>query len=102
MCFAFISPITDPTLPPLDLKFKNNKIIIAALRNLGFDAESRGRNDLEVNGLKFSGSAFEVELGGSKVSKRVLHHGTILYDVDVSAMNDYLNPNVLKMKSKVN
>jgi len=84
----------------LDVKLKNNKIIIAALRNLGFDASSKGRNDLEVNGLKFSGSAFEIELGGQRISKRVLHHGTILYDVDTSAMQDYLNPNVLKMRSK--
>lgn len=49
---------------------------------------------------KFSGSAFEVELGGKFLSKRNLHHGTLLVDTDLAAMQNLLSPHVLKMKSK--
>jgi hypothetical protein len=49
---------------------------------------------------KFSGSAFEVELGGKFINKRNLHHGTLLLDTDLSAMQSLLSPHVLKMKSK--
>ncbi len=32
--------------------------------------------------------------------KKTLHHGTILIDTDLEAMQTYLNPNVMKLKSK--
>lgn len=49
---------------------------------------------------KFSGSAFEIELGGKHMNQRILHHGTLLFNTDLQAMQNLLNPNVLKMKSK--
>ena len=39
-----------------------------------------------MNGKKFSGSAFEVDLGGRTKIQKVLHHGTILMDTDFSVM----------------
>lgn len=33
--------------------------------------------------MKISGSAFEIELGSTKISKWVLHHGTLLINVDL-------------------
>ncbi|MCF0172792.1 MAG: lipoate--protein ligase [Bacteroidales bacterium] len=48
--------------------------IIEALRNLGVDACLQGRNDLTIDGLKFSGNAICVQGG------RILQHGTLLFD----------------------
>lgn len=99
-CFSFLIPIYDKTLP-LDSKNVNNKIILAALANLGVDAELSGRNDITLNGKKFSGSAYEVDLGGKLKRKKALHHGTLLLDVNVTALWNYLNPDKAKLQSKV-
>lgn len=45
-----------------------------ALKRLGLEAEVTSRNDLSVNGLKFSGNAQHCRRG------RILHHGTLLYE----------------------
>lgn len=101
MCFAFVTPILNPEYPPLNVKEFNDEIVKNALRGLGVAAESAGRNDLLVDGKKVSGSAFEVDLFGKKNHTRVLHHGTILLEVDLDGMVDYLSPNIAKLKSKV-
>ena len=101
MCFGFVSPIVDKQYPPLNIKEFNNSIIERSFRNMKIGVESKGRNDMTLDGKKFSGSAFEVSIGGKNAIPRVLHHGTILLDVDLESMCDYLNPNVLKLKSKV-
>ncbi|MBP9987982.1 MAG: lipoate--protein ligase, partial [Ruminococcus sp.] len=49
-------------------------IIIDAIRSLGIDAEKNGRNDLTVNGQKFSGHAYY------KTKDKCYHHGTIMLD----------------------
>lgn len=67
--------------------------VINALNSLGVPAELSGRNDLTVNGRKFSGSAQCVYNG------RVLHHGTILFSADMSKMTNSLNADPEKMKS---
>lgn len=67
---------------------------------MGIETDAKGRNDLNFEGRKISGSAFEVDLGGRTVKRRVLHHGTILINVDLEFMTHLLNPNVLKLKSK--
>lgn len=56
---------------------------------------------MTLDGRKFSGSAFEVDLGGKKHQTKVLHHGTLLLNVDLEGMVDYLSPSVAKLKSKV-
>ncbi|MBR7095749.1 MAG: lipoate--protein ligase [Clostridia bacterium] len=58
--------------------------IVLALASLGVRAELSGRNDLECEGRKISGSAQAVARG------RVLHHGTLLYDTDVDVMSAVL------------
>ena len=67
---------------------------------MGVDAELSGRNDITVNGKKFSGSAYEVDLGGRYKIKKALHHGTILCNVDTQQLWNYLNPDKAKLKSK--
>lgn len=54
--------------------------ICAALRELGIDAEQNGRNDLTVNGRKVSGNS-QYRAGG-----RTIHHGTLLFSVDIDEM----------------
>lgn len=53
------------------------KPVIAALKELGADAAFNNRNDLTVNGKKFSGNA---QYG---MKERFLHHGTLLFNTNI-------------------
>lgn len=55
--------------------------ILRALETLGLSCSLSGRNDLEYNGRKFSGNAQHSN------GARILHHGTILFDTDISVMS---------------
>lgn len=68
--------------------------IVQALRSLGALAERSGRNDLLIDGKKFSGNA-QYAHGG-----RVLHHGTLLFDSDLSALSAVLRPDEEKLRAK--
>lgn len=68
--------------------------VIAALKKLGCNAELSGRNDMLVDGRKFSGNAQCMHRGA------VMHHGTLMFDADVSSMSEALNVNPLKISSK--
>lgn len=70
------------------------QVIIQACRNLGIYAEKTGRNDITVDGRKFSGNAF-YSSGGRKY-----HHGTLLIQVDTSMMSAYLNVDKEKLSTK--
>ncbi len=65
-----------------------------ALRSLGVPVEISGRNDMTVDGMKFSGNAQYLKEG------RVMHHGTILYDSDMTMLSRALNPGNDKIESK--
>ncbi len=58
--------------------------ILRALEKLGLSCSLSGRNDLEYEGRKFSGNAQHA------AGERILHHGTILFDTDVSVMSSVL------------
>ena len=58
--------------------------ILRALAELGLSCSLSGRNDLECEGRKFSGNAQHMSDG------KILHHGTILFDTDVSEMASVL------------
>lgn len=64
------------------------------MKNLGVDAKAAGRSDLVVNDRKISGSAYKV------AGKKNLHHGTMLFDVDFSALDQYLNPYKVKLDTQ--
>jgi lipoate-protein ligase A len=66
------------------------------LASFGINATPTGRNDIEVGGYKISGAAFRHSKG------RSLHHGTLLLNVEMKALDRYLTPNKLKMQSKGN
>ncbi|EEA06362.1 lipoate-protein ligase A, putative [Cryptosporidium muris RN66] len=88
LCFTFI---TDNIK---DYRKENNKIISRAFQNLGIEIEVKGRNDILLQGRKFSGSAFQ--LSGNKA----LHHGTIMVNVNRKALEEFLTPNKTKLQSK--
>lgn len=70
------------------------KPIEAFLKSLGLDAKFKGRNDLVVNDAKISGNAQFI------LENSICHHGTLLFDVDLSKLSKVLIPNKLKMESK--
>lgn len=73
---------------------KQLQVIIEACRLLGLTAEKNGRNDLTIDGRKFSGNAFY------KSGDRHYHHGTLLVNVDIARMSEYLNVDRSKLQSK--
>ena len=54
--------------------------VLSALAELGVDAGFNGRNDLTIDGKKFSGNA-QYRLGDW-----VVHHGSLLFDTDIEQM----------------
>lgn len=68
--------------------------VIKALDKLGVKAELSGRNDLVIDGKKFSGNAQYF------YQNRVLHHGTLLYDSDLDVVQKVLNVKADKIASK--
>ncbi len=68
--------------------------VLEYLKELGLNAEFSGRNDILVDGKKISGNAQTV------YKDRVMVHGTLLFDSDVSVLEKALKPNKLKMQSK--
>lgn len=72
--------------------------VIDALQNLGLNAELKGRNDLLLDGAKFSGNAQRVYKNQAGV-KKILHHGTILFDSDMGRLSQVLNADEDKIKS---
>ena len=73
---------------------KQMKVLKLAVEGFGLKVEFSGRNDLLVNGRKFSGHAFYNEDGN------YFHHGTLMGNVNVNILGDVLNPSKLKLKSK--
>ena len=73
---------------------KQLQVIVEACRNLGLDAQVTGRNDVTIDGRKFSGNAFYDSKG------QAYHHGTLLVDVDMTKLGRYLMPSKAKLQSK--
>jgi len=65
-----------------------------ALRSLGADACVSGRNDIFIGDQKVSGNAQYIRDG------RVMHHGTLLFDSDLSILSNALNVDPSKIKAK--
>ena len=69
-------------------------IVIRALERVGIHAERNGRNDMTIDGKKFSGNAQYIRQG------RVMHHGTILFDSNGEVLSNALNVDPAKIRSK--
>ena len=68
--------------------------VIAALAELGVDAKLEGRNDLLIDGRKFSGNAIYVRGG------RVMHHGTMLFSSSLEDMAAALSSDTSKFTGR--
>jgi len=68
--------------------------VIRALAKMGVKAELNGRNDITIDGKKFSGNA-QYQKGG-----RVMHHGTILFDSDPDVLTNALLVDEDKIRAK--
>lgn len=70
------------------------QVILDAVKSLGLDAVRSGRNDILLDGRKFSGNAFRYMRGVA------LHHGTLMVDTDVEPMMRYLTVSDSKLKTR--
>ena len=68
--------------------------VVSALRKLGLPAEASGRNDILINGVKVSGTAQRI------YKDRVLHHGTLLFDSDLSVLGEALRVSPQKYQTR--
>lgn len=68
--------------------------IVAVLSKLGIKAEINGRNDMTIDGKKFSGNAQYMRAG------RIMHHGTIMFNSDLSVLTNALKVDPSKIESK--
>ena len=92
MCFSFV-------VPAKDQKFGDFKTlvqpIVKALHEMGATkAEVTGRNDIVIDGKKFSGNAMYTK------GDKTFSHGTLMFDVDTSAVENALRVSKDKIESK--
>lgn len=71
-----------------------SKPVIDTLADLGVEAKFTGRNDLEIDGKKFCGNAQAYYKG------RMMHHGCLLFDVDMTVLGNALKVSKDKIESK--
>jgi lipoate-protein ligase A len=70
------------------------KPVQKALSAMGVSVDITGRNDMTIDGKKFSGNAQYMKKG------RVMHHGTIMFDTDMSILARALRVDRDKIESK--
>lgn len=68
--------------------------LVRVLQHIGVNAEITGRNDVTIDGCKVSGNSQYLKHG------RILHHGTILFDSDLSTVANALRVSKDKIESK--
>ncbi|NLC51676.1 MAG: lipoate--protein ligase [Firmicutes bacterium] len=82
-------------IPDNFLDFKQfTASVLKTLKMLGVAAEFNSRNDLTIEGKKFSGNAQYV------TKNRLLHHGTLLFDSKLDNIQKALNVSRDKIESK--
>lgn len=91
LCFSFV-------VSAKEQKFGDFKTLVApvvkALRQMGVPAEVNGRNDIVVDGKKFSGNAMYTR------KNKTFCHGTLMFDVDTEAVASALKVSKDKIESK--
>ncbi|MFW5488104.1 MAG: lipoate--protein ligase [Desulfovibrio sp.] len=68
--------------------------VLGALQGMGVPCAFDGRNDLVIEGKKFSGNAQLIE------NDRILHHGTLLFAAQMTDMSSALRVNPVKYSDK--
>lgn len=89
--FSFIKNVKSPA----EISFSQfTEPVREALAELGIEATTSGRNDLLIEGFKISGNAEHV------FKKRVLHHGTLLFNSDLENLGQAIKVVPGKYESK--
>lgn len=73
---------------------KQTRVIMEAVRSFGIDVARSGRNDLTVDGRKFSGHAYY------RTETACYHHGTLLLRDSGEEMEKYLSVSREKLRAK--
>jgi lipoate---protein ligase len=89
--YSFIRPVDYQK--KLDLTVLS-KPMEEALNYMGIPALAQGRNDITLDGKKISGTAQRIH------NKKLLHHGTLLFDSDIEVLISVLNVSPSKIVSK--
>ena len=89
--FSFITPYRKDEFQNFK---KFTEPVVRALQNMGVQAELSGRNDILVDGRKISGNAQYV------TTQRMVSHGTLLFNSDLSCVGEALNVKASKIVSK--
>ena len=89
--FTFITDAASGTA--LDMKLFCQQVV-RTLAALGVHAEVNGRNDITIDGKKFSGNSQYLRQG------RVMHHGTIMFNSDLSVVSEALQVDPTKFQTK--
>ncbi len=88
LCFSILLPQSTFSVD------RNFQFITDALIAEGIPAVRSGRNDILVDGQKFSGNAFRLNNGVG------LHHGTFLVSSEFTRLARYLTVNTAKLQAK--
>lgn len=75
-------------------QLKQFEVIKDAVKVFGLNAELSGRNDVLIEGKKFSGNAFKHTKNNS------IHHGTLMVDVNTDILASYLTVSKAKIEAK--
>ncbi len=89
--FSFHTKVPDDDF--LDFS-KFTQPVVDLLNNIGVPAKLEGRNDLVVDGKKFSGNAKLTR------NNKMVQHGTILLNSEMKVLSEALKINPLKFKDK--
>lgn len=68
--------------------------VLRALQKMGVDVTLKGRNDISIDGRKCSGLAQRI------TNHRILNHGAMLFDTDLTTLSKALNVRRDKIESK--
>ena len=89
--FTFITREPNPETIDFD---RSCRPIAEALKSMGVEVVFHGRNDMTIDGRKFSGNARYYK------DKKLMHHGTMLFDTDFEKMAEALRVPDDKLVSK--
>lgn len=89
--YSFIRPVDYTKKLEMTLL---SKPMEQALNYMGIPALAQGRNDITLEGKKISGTAQRIH------NKRLLHHGTLLFDSNLDVLMSVLNVDPTKIVSK--
>ncbi len=68
--------------------------VMEFIKTLGIEASFEGKNNLVINGKKFSGNSAHV------FKNRVMHHGTLLFNTNLARLEKVIRPSIAQISDK--